>query len=564
MGVPRVRRLRTWIGCLPYLVLIAGCGGGGSDAGSNSAASGSARSNDPPAPAPAPAPTPTPTPKQFTDVTLASGIDYRIGYVLEPPPGEVSKFATGGVAAGDYDADGDIDLFITRGDIGPNLLYRNNGAAVFADVAAQAGVAFTATPNANYRHSGPVFADMDGDGDLDLFIGGLFGDPSFIFANNGDGTFTDVTAGSGIDSLGADFNISAAFGDYDLDGDLDLFVSHWGQLRVAAAVGDTEHLWRNDSTPARILFTSISVESGISDTILQYLEPATPGLLTDLTFTPTFARIDADLFPDILSVADIHTTRFFHNNGDGTFTDATDPLVITDGAGMGSALGDYDHDGDLDWFVSAIYSDNSEDDGNRLYRNDGGQFVDVTDAAGVRDGSWGWGACFTDFENDGYLDIYHTNGWGVSSTFETDRSVAFKSLHNGQFEDRAANLGLDDTEEGRGVVCADFDNDGDTDIFQLHRGSPVSATLWRNELSANNYLKIKLNGRAPNTEAAGARIFVTIGGTTQMREITIGNNFVSQNPTVQLFGLGAANQVDELRVEWPDGAEEIRTDVAAG
>src|SRR5690606_22857157 len=125
----------------------------------------------------------------------------------------------------------------------PNLLYRNEGNLTFVDVAFEAGLAFTRSTTENYRHSGPTFADMDGDGILDLFIGGLDGDPSLIFLNNGDGTFTDATAGSGIDEMLAGRTISAAFGDYDLDGDLDLALAHWGTQWDAKSIGDTEHLW---------------------------------------------------------------------------------------------------------------------------------------------------------------------------------------------------------------------------------------------------------------------------------------------------------------------------------
>ena len=135
---------------------------------------------------------------------------------------------------------------------------------------------------------------------------------------------------------------------------------------------------------------------------------------------------------------------------------------------------------------------------------------------------------------------------------------------SGFFEDKAADLGLDDIREGRGIVCADFDNDGDVDILQMHRGTVFAADLWRNDASGNNFLKVKLNGLPPNTEATGARVFVTIGGNTQMREISIASNYVSQNPTVQTIGIGTATQVDQVRIEWPDGMETIMTDVAAG
>ena len=507
----------------------------------------------------------------FTNVTLASGMTYEAGFVIPPQNLSVRDIATSGAAAGDYDADGDIDVFIVRGDVGPNLLYRNDGNLTFTDVAESAGLAFTESTTENYRHSGVTFADMDGDGDLDLFMGGLE-DPSMLFANNGDGTFTDVTLGSGIDNLSARYNMSAAFGDYDLDGDLDMFVAHWGSARDQQNPGDTQHLWRNDSDEDRITFTSASEVAGISPSVVTLPDPLAISDSFDRTFTPRFARIDADSYPDLLVVADFNQSQFFVNNQDGTFSNATDVEVLIDGNGMGSAVGDYDNDGDLDWFVTSILypGDKTVLDarlshiGNRLYRNHLGAFEDVTDAAGVADGGWGWGACFIDFENDGDLDIYHTNGWqnGLGNpdpaflTYLSDSSRAFVNHGDGTFTDEAETLGLSDVSMGRGVVCADFDDDGDVDILLLHD----SATLWRNDLDGNTFLRVKLVGLSPNTEGAGSRIIVSTSDTTQVREIMIGNNFVSQDPTVQVFGLGTATSAD-VTVQWPDGQETVLTDV---
>jgi hypothetical protein len=540
-------------------MLMTACGGGSSGAASSP-----------------PPPPPPPSQKQFASATFGSGIDYTNGINGVTDPAEVANIAPSAAAAGDYDDDGDIDLFIVRGDIGPNLLYRNIGNLVFEDVADAAGVAFTKSATENYKHSGAMFADIDGDSDLDLFIGGIERDPSMIFENNGDGTFTDVTAGSGIDTMAAAHSISAAFGDYDLDGDLDLFVAHWGTPHDYSAPGDTENLWRNDTDAIGIKFTSISESAGISPSILTLPDiRATNSAEWDFTFAPAFARVNDDLYPDILSVADFNKSMYFVNNQDGTFSNATDTDVIIDGNGMGSAVGDYDNDGDLDWFVTSILCESgsgvdcevSTHFGNRLYRNVNGAFEDATSEGGVASGGWGWGACFIDFENDGDLDIYHTNGWpfvDAYNDFAGDASRAFVSDGAGHFEDMANALGIDDNEQGRGVVCADFDNDGDVDIFQLHRSRGIAATLWRNDTNSSNFLSVKLNGLPPNTEAAGARITVIQGGNTQMREVSIASNFVSQNPTIQTFGLGNAVQADAMSIEWPDGRITVMNNVQAG
>ena len=515
---------------------------------------------------------------EFTDATDASGILFTRGYQGASTVSEYGKDADvhefgGGVAAGDFDNDGLVDLFVVRGDIGPNLLYRNLGDNSFEEVAAPAGVAYTKSATENHPHSGPGFADMDGDGNLDLFIGGIEGAPSRVFRNNGNGSFSDVTEGSGMDSLTARYTISSAFGDYDLDGDLDIFLAHWGMQRDPD-IESTESLWRNDSTDGVIRFTDVSRASGVAAGILEG-NPIELGTekVHDYTFSPTLARINDDRYPDIVVAADFKTSQYLVNNGDGTFANRTDREVIVDGNGMGSAVGDYDGDGDLDWFVSSIWTDPDIEGnqtfrfGNRLYRNDAGVFADVTDEVGVHDGSWGWGSCFADFDNDGHLDLYHTNGWPPTDQyqefeFELDQSRLFMSNGKGVFFERAADAGVADQERGHGIVCGDFDNDGDVDIFQMHRNANNAGTLWRNDTATNNYLRVKLNGLAPNTAAAGARITLTIDGVRQLREIVIGSNFTSQNPLAQVFGLGTSAQA-EIEVEWPDGASTPSRTVSA-
>ena len=546
------------------LLLTAACGGGG----------GGNPSPPPPTPPPAPPPPePDPVGVHFNDATVASGISYEHGYLRPTPASEPEEFG-GGVASGDYDGDELVDLFVLRGDIGPNLLYRNLGDNAFEEVGEAAGVAYTKSANENYRHSGPAFADVDGDGDLDLFIGGIEYDPSFLFRNEGDGTFTDVSQGSGIDTVFSRYTLSAAFGDYDLDGDLDLFLTHWGTPRVVGERVDTEHLWRNDTADGVIRFTDVSLAAGIAPSII---EPEPVGSFGgsgyDYTFSPSFARIDTDRYPDLVISGDFLTSMVYLNNADGTFRNVTDRSVIVDRNGMGSALGDYDDDGDLDWFVTSIWSrpdaagDQRFELGNRLYNNHDGLFEDVTDAAGVHDGGWGWAACFADFDNDTDLDIYHTNGWiepFPPDQFDMDASRLFVAAGDGTFTEQAQEAGIGDRQKGYAAVCADFDNDGDVDVFQAHRGTEEAATLWRNDTTGNNYLKVRLVGSSPNTQAAGARIRATVGDKELLREIVIGSNFTSQNPTVQLFGLGEASSVETLVVEWPDGSTTTRSNVASG
>ncbi|MGI9262558.1 MAG: CRTAC1 family protein, partial [Woeseiaceae bacterium] len=405
--------------------------------------------------------------------------------------------------------------------------------------------------------------DIDSDGDLDLFVGAIEGDSNYLFRNDS-GTFTDVTANSGI-VVAAENSISASFSDYDLDGDLDLFLAHWGNDQQA----DTETVWDNNGDGT---FTSTSIPTGIADQIITVTGSSR---FVDYTFAPMMSDIDRDGDPDILFASDFVTSKVFLNNGDATFTDITDRNVIIDRNGMGSAANDYDNDGDMDWFVTSIFEPsqpNNPNPGNRLYRNDGnGVFADVTDAAGVADGGWGWGVCMEDFDNDGDVDIFHVNGWWQndprtdvnSYEFASDMIRYFESQGDGTFVETAENAGLNDTGQGRGVACFDSDRDGDLDLVITNNLDDDSVVFYRNELAgSNHYLTVKLNGSGMNTDAIGAMIEITDGTRTQIREIRASNHFVSQNPAEAHFGLGAATSVD-MTIFWPGGGQTVMNGVAA-
>jgi hypothetical protein len=238
---------------------------------------------------------------------------------------------------------------------------------------------------------------------------------------------------------------------------------------------------------------------------------------------------------------------------------------------MGAAIGDFDNDGDLDWFVSSIWSATGVSaggwgiTGNRLYRNRGdGTFDDVTETAGVRHGYWGWGSVFADLNNDGMLDIFHVNGFpsDTADEYHADPARLFVSNGDGTFTQRAEELGVADTGQGRGVTCFDYDGDGDLDLFLTNMDAP--GRLYRNDLPAGTkFLAVRLTGNAPNTQAIGARIFVTANGVTQMRELRAASNFVSQDPAGAWFGLGAASTASLVRVVFPDGTEQRLENVAA-
>ncbi len=296
-------------------------------------------------------------------------------------------------------------------------------------------------------------------------------------------------------------------------------------------------------------------------------------------YTPTFADINNDGWLDLLVAADFSTSQVYINDQDGSFTLVTDNEIITDDNGMGAAAGDYDNDGDIDWFVSSIFDPrgipndvipgaNTGASGNRLYKNAGdGTFEDVTDAAGVKIGGWGWGSCFADFNNDGWLDIFHVNGYVTANftnnaVFLTDGSRFYISNQDGTFTGREQELNFSDTGQGRGIVCFDYDLDGDIDVFVAN--NQQAPALYRNDGGNDqNFLTIKISGEDLNSEAIGARVYLTTGEITQMREIYAGSNFISNNPSEAYFGLGDYTVINELRVVWPSGEEKVLTDIPA-
>jgi len=477
---------------------------------------------------------------QLVDATQAAQID--VTHSFPDVPGSLTQRASGGVAIGDYDQDGLLDLFVATGKGRATALLRNQGDGTFADVATAAGVALEGVNNC-----GPLFFDYDGDGFPDLFVGATDGDPPTLFRNQQDGTFSDETASSSLAELGG--TVSATAADYDGDGYLDLFLSHWGEAR------STCHLFHNQRGKG---FECVDKSAKIG----HFLKGG-----IDTTFTANFADLNQDGHPDLLVAADFGTSRVLINRGDGTF-ESRQTAITSDENGMGAALGDYDGDGLIDWFVSSIFDADgiAEGDwgtsGNRLYHGLGnGDFADATDAAGVRNGDWGWASSFADLNNDGILDLVQETGWQQGSPqFRGTRARLFVGSASGTFKDQAEQAHFDERGNGRGLVLFDYDRDGDIDILVMNNSGPTR--LWRND-SGNelgNYLSITLIGRPPNRGAIGATVTVRTGEREQTRLLRAGSNYASQDPALAFFGLGRSSRVDEIRVRWPDGSKTTRVD----
>jgi len=470
---------------------------------------------------------------QFVDVTTEAGMAFN--------PNEQLSWAS--VAAVDFDQDGWVDLFITKDGGGPNLLYRNKGDGTFEERALPMGVAMFGQSVVS-----SLFFDSDGDGWLDLFAGLRGTNQQRIFHSVEGGSFQEFSATAGIQLEPLMF--SPAAGDFDKDGDLDLYLC----MNRPEETPGFNQLWVNNGDNT---FTERGQDAGI--VVFENF---------DKEFTPKFVDINNDGWQDLLVVADFETSQVFLNQKDGTFLNITDREVITDTSGMGSAVGDYDNDGDMDWFVASIWDPKQDPNqpwgtstGNRLYRNNGeGIFEDVTEGSGVRIGFWGWGSTFGDFNNDGWLDIFHTNGFPVPEQplFAMDQVRMFVSNGDGTFTERSDELGLTDNGIGNGVVRMDYDRDGDLDIFIANatKGSKLYRNDGGNEAGNAVAVRLKAHGMT-NSYAVGGRLYLTTAdGMRQMREVIAGSNFLSQNPYVQHFGIGDHSEGD-LEVVWPDGTHNM-------
>jgi hypothetical protein len=498
----------------------------------------------------------------FTEVAAAAGLDHVQGLRWTDPdypfglqyPG---PFQAGGVAVGDYDADGWPDLYVTTL-AGPDVLYRNQGDGTFANVTDAAGLG-------GARHSsGAVWGDVDGDGDLDLYVTAMYGKRNWLFTQQGDGTFVeDATArGAALEGQFEHQGYSATLGDYDADGYPDLHVTEWYPYPLQPSMTRLLHN-RGAAQPGH--FDDVTDAAGVS------MEEAHPD--GTYAFASSFSDVDDDGRVDLLIAADLGTSKLFWNAGDGRFDDGTRAAAVgTDDTGMGSAIADYDGDGRLDWFVSAIQCPGQvlvewpcPADGNRLYRNLGARrFADCTDVAGVRDADWAWGSSFFDYDSDGDLDLVVTNGYASDPRFDGDPTRLWQNRGDGTFREvgaqaRVAAPGAD----GRGLAVLDYDADGDLDLFVVRWAN--TPLLFRNEGTAGaGYLRLRLKGRAPNTAALGARVRLTpaTGAPEQLRELRAGSNFLGQDEPVLHFGLGPGTEpVARVQIRWPDGTEQTLTDV---
>lgn len=509
----------------------------------------------------------------FEDVTEKSGL--KLERVVAAEKRYLIETMGGGVAFLDYDRDGWLDIYLPNsptvqsfksGRIPANRLYHNNHDGTFTDASEKAGVAFRGWS------MGVSVADYNNDGYPDLYLTN-FG-ANVLYRNNGDGTFTDVTKQAGVSDTR--WSSSSGWADYDGDGRLDLFVANYveydlNQLpefgrgryclykslevlcgpRGMKGSGDT--LYRNNGDGT---FTDVSKKAGVSDERGHY------GLGV------AWGDFDNDGDQDLFVANDTQANYLYLNQGDGAFREAgllSGAALDANGkarAGMGIAVGDYDHDGKLDIGVT-----NFSDEAYALFRNQGsGSFTDAAFAAGVGKTSLsylGWGIFFGDFDNDGWGDLFAANGHVYPQVDRIDigaryrqRCLLFRNLGQGNFTDVTSETGagINTPRAHRGAALGDFDNDGDLDIVMIDLdGGP--ALLENRSQPKANYLRVK----AP----IGSRITIETGSLKQTDEARASGSYQSASEQVAHFGLGSAPTVDRLVVRFPNGKVRTLTNVKA-
>ena len=498
----------------------------------------------------------------FVDVTASAQLNHALPVAINKY-GE--GFMTGGGAAGDVDGDGWPDLFFTRVGM-TDVLYRNKGDGTFEDISSSAGFTDELATN------GAAFGDIDNDDDLDLYLTGTGTERYYLYLNDGNGNFTEEAVAraahvpSDVGSLGSPIHHngqSVTMGDYDRDGYLDIFTTDYAV--------DTPHsgsrLLRNRGAAQPGYFDDVTAEAGLD---------VYPSRFPAFRFTGRFTDLDRDGSTDLVVASDFETSQLFWNNGDNTFTDGTgDANVGTDENGMGTTVGDIDGDGDFDWFITAIKATPETpppywDTGNRLYINNGDRsFTDATDSAGVRDAGWGWGTSFFESDNDGDLDLIATNGW--HPFHDQDPTTLWANDGSGRFTDVSLERGITDTRFGRGLFHLDYDKDGDLDVVVVNIRPEdqdfVGPILYRNDGgNDNDWLRVHLEGVQSNRDGIGAIITVTpdlsAPHSSLVWEIDGGSSFLSQSEFTAHFGLGDFDRiVDQMTIEWPSGLVEQYYDV---
>jgi hypothetical protein len=539
-----------------------------------------------------PAPQPNAWPVSFVDVAERAGLRATSIYGGVDRKRFIIETNGAGVAFIDYDNDGWVDALVLSGvrlqqgtreieKYAPGAaptshLYRNNRDGTFADVTERSRLRLVGWA------SSVCAGDYDNDGWIDLAI--TYYGENVLYRNRGDGTFEDVTRRAGLPTGGTRWGSGCTFLDYDRDGRADLFIANYLRFDLAAApeVGkgpncvwkgvpvncgprglptDTNLLFHNNGDGT---FSDVSARSGVAKVTGRY------------SMTATATDFDGDGWIDIYVACDSTASILYHNDRDGTFTDAAVESGVaysengTQQAGMGLAIADYNGDGLLD-----VLKTHFADDVPALYRNGGkGLFEDVATSSGigVLNRYVEWGAGLPDFDNDGRADLMYVSG-NVYPEVEAvlkqyphrGPRVVFHNIDGARFEDvtAASGPGATTPHSSRGAAFGDFDNDGDQDVLVFNMNEPPS--LLRNDYAGgNHWIAVKLEGTRSDRAALGAIVRVTAGGRIQARAALSQTSYYSHDDLRLHFGLGSATGADTIDVRWPSGRVDTFRDVRGG
>jgi len=519
---------------------------------------------------------------QLVDVTPSTGINFQ--HLSSPEQKYIVESMSGGVALLDYDGDGWLDIYFTNapsvsmtlaGKKAKSALYHNNHDGTFTDVTDKAGVGYPCWA------MGVAVGDYNNDGRPDLIVSCFGG--VVLYRNNGDGTFTDVTKAAGLDK-DVGWATGVAFGDYDGDGNSDLFVAHYVDLDlndlpsfgskktcqyhdIAVQCGprglkgfpDTLYHNNGDGT-----FTEVAKQAGVDDSNRFF------GLGV------VWSDFDNDGKLDLFVANDGEPNYLYHNLGNGRFQDvALDAGVSVseegvEQANMGLALGDYLHTG----WMSILITHFSEEYAT-LYRNDGGlSFTDVSHAAGIARATApfvGWGDAFLDLDNSGWLDIIMVNGHvypqvdnGKTGTAYREPKLVFQNQRDGTFKNVSSLTGSAVTvpQVSRGLAVGDLFNKGRLDIVVENlTGAPMILEAKSNP--SHHWVSFELEGSPANRLALNARVRVTTGEVQQLGEVRSGGSYLSQSDLRLHFGLEDVARIDKIEVFWSNGSTQVFHDVPA-
>jgi len=522
---------------------------------------------------------PTASPIQFENAIESSGIDFILDNSATPQKHQIETMMAG-VAALDFDDDGFLDLYFANGSRLPamdksdpkfyNRLYRNRGDGTFTDVTMQAGV-----QGQGYA-MGLAAADYDNDGLTDIFVAGV--DRNHLFHNNGEGSFSDLTSKAGLEGIhpkyGKTYAVSAGWFDYDNDGWLDLFLVNYLNWSLGKAPscevrgiraycsprsfeGQPNMLFHNNGNGT---FTDVSEASGIGRHIGKGMGVA-------------FADYNGDGRTDIFVANDTFRNFLFRNDGGGKFSE----VGVVSGAaynengksiaGMGADSRDVDNDGKPDLWVVAMIGDTFP-----LFRNAGGEFLDITTPAGLAAPTLkltAWGNGIYDFDNDGWKDLFAATGAILDNSEQIDElpyrlpNLLLRNQGDGSFRDlsRQAGKGFSMPAAHRGSAAGDFNNDGRIDLVTTNLNGRPELLLNRSP-AKNHWLILKLIGRG-NRDGIGARIKVVAGKLTQYNHVTTSVGYSSSSDPRTHFGLGAASVADSIEILWPNGSKQTLRNIQA-